>query len=49
MVPEVAGLSVEEINVLFEGPWLNAFKRSKHLAVIESAGGSESGNFDKRM
>lgn len=49
VVPEVAGLSVEEINVLFEGPWFNAFKRSKQLAVIESDESSVSENFDMAM
>lgn len=29
MVPETAGLSVEEIEEVFKGPWFNAYKRSK--------------------
>ncbi|KAH8649985.1 putative sugar transporter [Xylariales sp. PMI_506] len=42
MVPEIAGLSVEEIDFLFKGPWFNAYKRSKHpQGVIE---GSSSGD-----
>ena len=36
MVPEVAGLSVEDIDDLFKGPWLNAYKRSKRIPVIMS-------------
>lgn len=34
-VPEVAGLSVEEIRSLFEGPWFNAYKQSKK-PIIQS-------------
>lgn len=34
MVPETAGLSVEEIDDIFKGPWFNAYKRSKHREVI---------------
>lgn len=30
VVPEVAGLSVEEIEEVFKGSWFNAYKRSKH-------------------
>lgn len=29
VVPETAGLSVEEIEEVFTGPWFNAYKRSK--------------------
>lgn len=36
MVPEIAGLSVEEIDDLFRGPWFNAYKRSRRQAVINS-------------
>ena len=46
VVPEVAGLSVEEIEVLFQGPWFNAYKRSKRSVLtgrIES-GVSETGS-----
>lgn len=34
MVPETAGLSVEEIDDIFKGPWFNAYKRSKRREVI---------------
>ena len=34
MVPEIAGLSVEEIDDLFRGPWFNAYKRSKQRTII---------------
>ncbi|KPM38585.1 hypothetical protein AK830_g8000 [Neonectria ditissima] len=36
MVPEVSGLSVEEIDHLFKGPWFNAYKRPQKRTVIES-------------
>lgn len=36
MVPELSGLSVEEIDDLFKGPWFNAYKRSKKARVITS-------------
>ncbi len=29
MVPELAGLSVEEVDDVFTGPWFNAHKRSR--------------------
>lgn len=29
MVPELAGLSVEEIDGLFTGPWFKAYKLSR--------------------
>lgn len=35
MVPEVAGLSVEEIEGIFDGPWYNSFRRSQSQASIE--------------
>ena len=42
MVPEIAGLSVDEIDGLFRGPWFNAYKRSrKPVAAIEGQDGSE--------
>ncbi|KIX07701.1 uncharacterized protein Z518_02355 [Rhinocladiella mackenziei CBS 650.93] len=34
VVPETAGLSVEEIDDVFKGPWFNAYKRSKKPATI---------------
>ena len=36
MVPELSGLSVEEIDDLFKGPWFNAYKRSKTAHVISA-------------
>lgn len=36
MVPELSGLSVEEIDDLFKGPWFNAYKRSKKARAITS-------------
>lgn len=35
-VPEVAGLSVEEIDSLFQGSWFNAYKRSKQPMMLQS-------------
>ncbi|KAJ5273301.1 hypothetical protein N7478_008426 [Penicillium angulare] len=34
IVPEVAGLTVEEIDMIFQGPWYNAFRRTKRGSVI---------------
>ena len=34
MVPETAGLSVEEIDEMFKGPWFNAYKRTKRREII---------------
>ncbi|KIV77674.1 hypothetical protein PV11_09458 [Exophiala sideris] len=38
-VPELAGLSVEDIDILFKGPWFNAYRRSKHPAGIMTVDG----------
>ncbi|OBT94109.1 hypothetical protein VE01_06981 [Pseudogymnoascus verrucosus] len=46
MVPEIAGLSVEEIDALFKGPWFNAFRRLNRPLGIDSDEGGE-GNLDK--
>lgn len=35
MVPEVAGLSVEEMEHIFDGPWYNAFIRSQRRSTLE--------------
>lgn len=32
LVPETSGLSVEEIDILFKGPWLNTYRRGDALA-----------------
>jgi hypothetical protein len=34
MVPEIAGLSMEEMDALFRGPWFNAWKRSRKPDAI---------------
>ena len=50
MVPEIAGLSVEEIETIFKGPWFNAYKRSKRSATtIGSIEGGESKDLDTQM
>ncbi|TPX13735.1 uncharacterized protein E0L32_005938 [Thyridium curvatum] len=36
MVPEVSGLTVEEIDHLFKGSWFTAYKRSQRLPVLRS-------------
>ncbi|KAF5640179.1 quinate permease [Fusarium sp. NRRL 25303] len=33
MIPEISGLSVEEIEDLFRGPWFNAHRRNKQIIV----------------
>lgn len=33
MIPEISGLSVEEIEDLFRGPWFNAHRRNKQVIV----------------
>lgn len=48
MVPEIAGLSVEEIDALFKGPWFNAFRKPKQPDATNSDDGRE-GNFYKPM
>lgn len=37
MVPELSGLSVEEIDGLFKGPWFNAYKRTKKSITLTRA------------
>ncbi|VUC37192.1 unnamed protein product [Clonostachys rosea] len=43
MIPEVSGLTVEEIEEMFKGPWLNAY-RTNRLSAIE--GHAEAGHKD---
>lgn len=48
MIPEIAGLSVEEIEDLFRGPWFNAHKRTKQMIVqgiVENS--NENGNYER--
>jgi hypothetical protein len=48
-VPEIAGMSVEEIDHLFTGSWLNAHKQSKkHKSSIQSGLDSEAVD-DRRL
>jgi Sugar (and other) transporter len=49
MIPEVSGLSVEEIDVLFKGPWLNAFKHSKRPAINDNTEDGGGENLNKAM
>ncbi len=43
MVPEVSGLSVEEIECIFKGPWYNAHKGVKQPMIIENVNDAEAG------
>ncbi|KAJ5155577.1 hypothetical protein N7492_008380 [Penicillium capsulatum] len=47
MVPELSGLSVEQINDLFKGPWFSVYKRSKRSPVVDGVeAGDSKGNTD---
>lgn len=41
VVPEIAGLSMEEIDHLFTGSWFTAYRRSETLAVRETNSDSD--------
>jgi hypothetical protein len=45
LVPETAGLTIEEIDEIFKGPWFSAHKRVKHSISI--AGGNANLNEQK--
>ncbi|KAG5750544.1 hypothetical protein H9Q70_006814 [Fusarium xylarioides] len=52
MIPEVSGLSVEEIEDLFRGPWFNAHRRTKQMVVhgvIENGKEDFGDNVDDKM
>lgn len=49
MVPEVSGLTVEEIEDIFQGSWFNAYQTSKRRRVIEAQHDSEAGSMNKTM
>ena len=36
MVPETAGLSVEDIEEVFKGPWFSAYKRSNPMGQFSA-------------
>ncbi|ETS86654.1 hypothetical protein PFICI_00482 [Pestalotiopsis fici W106-1] len=42
MIPEVSGLTVEEIEETFKGSWFNAYQTSRHRQVIEGRPGAEA-------
>lgn len=48
MVPEVAGLSVEQIDSIFEGHWFNARQRVKQVQTLDAIGDAEDAS-DKTM
>lgn len=37
MVPETTGISVEQIDVIFKGPWFKAYKRHNQIEIIDSS------------
>lgn len=37
MVPEIAGLGVEEIDHLFKGSWFNAYRRVERFPAVDAA------------
>ena len=47
MVPEVAGLSVEEVDKIFEGPWLNAFRATRRTNAVDAVEFGETGDDDQ--
>lgn len=49
VIPEVAGLTVEEIEEIFQGPWFNAYQTSKRRRVIEARPDTEAGSLGKTM
>ncbi|EXK36441.1 hypothetical protein FOMG_09617 [Fusarium oxysporum f. sp. melonis 26406] len=52
MIPEISGLSVEEIEDLFRGPWFNAHRRTKRMVVqgvIENGKEDFGDNVDDKM
>ena len=48
MVPEMAGLSVEEVDALFKGPWFNAYKRVQRHPVIDSIESGDDASLRKQ-
>lgn len=49
MVPEIAGLSVEEIDGLFTGSWFDAHKRSARLQPTEPGTGFDSEEEEQKL
>jgi hypothetical protein len=42
MVPEVSGLTVEEIDTLFKGPWFNAWRVSRRESSLHATENSDA-------
>ncbi|KAL2213586.1 general substrate transporter [Sarocladium strictum] len=42
MVPEVSGLTVEEIDTLFKGPWFNAWRVSRRDSSLHATGNGDA-------
>ncbi|KAI5461691.1 general substrate transporter [Mariannaea sp. PMI_226] len=38
MVPDTTGISVEQIDEIFNGPWFTAYKRTNRLEAVDSVG-----------
>jgi hypothetical protein len=46
MVPETSGLSVEEIDEIFKGPWFTAYKRRPKASIGVPTGHVEGQKWD---
>ncbi|KAL4934925.1 hypothetical protein BDV06DRAFT_234930 [Aspergillus oleicola] len=44
VVPETAGVPLEQLDELFEGPWWNTWKRSKRFRAVVIEGRAENGS-----
>ncbi|KAH9227291.1 hypothetical protein K456DRAFT_1765903 [Colletotrichum gloeosporioides 23] len=48
MIPEVSGLSVEEIDAIFRGPWFNAYKHGKTPVIVGSESPADESSCEPR-
>jgi len=48
MIPEVSGLTVEEIEEMFKGPWFNAY-RTNNRTTIEGRPNAADEDMDKTI
>ncbi|KAM3529778.1 hypothetical protein MY4038_005229 [Beauveria bassiana] len=49
VIPEVSGLTVEEIDEIFKGSWFNAYQTSRRLQVIEERNYTEASMLGKTI